>query len=62
MADTNKAPACRERIMAYVANKRINYRVLETLLDNLEAAIIADNKTEETPAQPEPTEPKTPTE
>lgn len=62
MADTNKAPACRERIMAYVANKRINYRVLETLLDNLEAAIIADNKTEETPAQPEPAEPENPTE
>ncbi len=53
MADTKKAPECRNRIMAYVMNKRINYRVLETLLDNLEAAIIADNKTEETPIQPE---------
>lgn len=53
MADTKKAPECRNRIMAYVANKPINYRVLETLLDNLEAAIIADNKTEETPIQPE---------
>lgn len=53
MADTKKAPECRNRIMAYVANKRINYRVLETLLDNLEMAIIADNKTEETPVQPE---------
>lgn len=53
MADTKKAPECRNRIMAYVINKRINYRVLETLLDNLEAAIIADNKTEETPIQPE---------
>jgi hypothetical protein len=53
MADTKKAHECRNRIMAYVANKRINYRVLETLLDNLEAAIITDNKTEETPIQPE---------
>lgn len=53
MADTKKAPECRNRIMVYVMNKRINYRVLETLLDNLEAAIIADNKTEETPIQPE---------
>lgn len=53
MADTKKAPECRNRIMAYVMNKRINYRVLETLLDNLEAAIIADNKIEETPIQPE---------
>lgn len=53
MADTKKAPECRNRIMAYVADKRINYRVLETLLDNLEMAIIADNKTEETPVQPE---------
>lgn len=53
MADTKKAPECRNRIMAYVMNKRINYRVLETLLDNLEAAIIADNKTKETPIQPE---------
>lgn len=53
MADTKKAPECRNRIMAYVANKRINYRVLETLLDNLEMAIIADNKTEETPVQQE---------
>lgn len=53
MADTKKAPECRNRIMAYIMNKRINYRVLETLLDNLEAAIIADNKTEETPIQPE---------
>lgn len=53
MADTKKAPECRDRIMAYVANKRINYRVLETLLDNFEAAIIADNKAEETPVQPE---------
>lgn len=53
MADTKKAPECRNRIMAYVMNKRINCRVLETLLDNLEAAIIADNKTEETPIQPE---------
>nr|DAF81640.1 MAG TPA: hypothetical protein [Caudoviricetes sp.] len=53
MADTKKAPECRNRIMAYVMNKRINYRVLETLLDNLEAAIIADNKTEKTPIQPE---------
>lgn len=53
MADTKKAPECRNRIMAYVMNKRINYRILETLLDNLEAAIIADNKTEETPIQPE---------
>ena len=51
MADTKKAPECRNRIMAYVMNKRINYRVLETLLDNLEAAIIADNKTEKTPIQ-----------
>ena len=51
MADTKKAPECRNKIMAYVANKRINYRVLETLLDNLEMAIIADNKTEETPVQ-----------
>lgn len=53
MADIKKAPECRNRIMAYVVNKRINYRVLETLLDNLEAAIIVDNKTEETPVQPE---------
>ena len=53
MADTKKAPECRNRIMAYVANKRINYRVLETLLDNLEAAIIADNKTGKTPIQPD---------
>lgn len=53
MADTKKAPECRDRIMAYVANKRINYRVLETLLDNFETAIIADNKAEETPVQPE---------
>ena len=53
MVDTKKAPECRNRIMAYVANKRINYRVLETLLDNLEAAIIADNKTKEIPVQPE---------
>ena len=53
MADTKKAPECRNKIMAYVANKRINYRVLETLLDNLEMAIIADNKTEKTPVQPE---------
>ena len=53
MADTKKAPECRNRIMAYVMNKRINYRVLETLLDNLEVAIIADNKTEKTPIQPE---------
>lgn len=53
MADTKKAPECHNRIMAYVANKRINYRVLETLLDNLEAAIIADNKTEKTPIQPD---------
>lgn len=53
MADTKKAPECRNRIMAYAANKRINYHVLETLLDNLEAAIIADNKTEETSVQPE---------
>lgn len=53
MADTKKAPECRNRIMAYVMNKRINYRVLETLLDNLEATIIADNKIEETPIQPE---------
>lgn len=53
MADTKKAPECRNRIMAYVANKRINYRVLETLLNNLEAAIIADNKTEKTPIQPD---------
>ena len=53
MADTKKAPECRNKIMAYVVNKRINYRVLETLLDNLEMAIIADNKTEETPVQQE---------
>ena len=53
MVDTKKAPECRNRIMAYVANKRINYRVLETLLDNLEAAIIADNKTKERPVQSE---------